>query len=169
MSQRRTPTPNRPIRPADLDDAWVSFSKGERFDARDLMLGELGGSVKIGISITELPPGKQSCPFHAHQIEEEHFYVLEGRCVLRSGDERFEMRAGDYVCFPPGTGVAHCFLNPFSERCRFLTIGDRSEHEVCTYPDSGNVLVRSLRKMVRLPAEPLDYWDGEPVDEPLEG
>lgn len=81
------PTPNRPIRSAQLgSDAWQDFRKGVRFASRDLLLSDLGGGVQIGIAITELGPGAQSCPFHSHEHEEEHFYVLSGRCVLRSGD-----------------------------------------------------------------------------------
>lgn len=168
---RPAPTPNVPIREATLgDDAWVSFRRGARFASRDLPLSDLGGCAQIGLSLTELPPGAQSCPFHFHDREEEQFYILSGRCVLRSGGDRHEMGPGDYVCFPAGTGVAHSFENPFDEPCRFLTIGNRFEDEVCVYPDSEKMLVRTARSktMVPLPEASLEYWTGEPVDEPLE-
>lgn len=165
----RPTTPNVPIRTGELgDDAWVTFRRGARFGSRDLPLGDLAGARRVGFLVTVLDPGDQSCPFHYHQLEEEHFYVLEGRCVLRSGEERHEMGPGDYVCFPPASGVAHCFENPFDEPCRYLTVGTKEANEVCVYPDSGKVLIGSLDVMARLPAESLDYWDGEPVDEALE-
>ena len=162
--------PNVPIRESQLgDDAWIKFQRGARFASRDLPLSDLAGGTQIGLSLTVLPPGAQSCPFHFHEREEEHFYILAGRCVLRSGDERHEMAAGDYVCFPAGSGVAHSFENPFDEPCRYLTIGNRFADEVCVYPDSKKILVRTPRckLMMPLPAASLDYWTGEPVDEPL--
>lgn len=165
-----TPTPNLPIREASLgDEAWISYQRGARFRTRDLPLSDLGGCVQIGVAVTELPPGAQSCPFHFHDREEEHFYVLAGRAVLRSGDQRHEMGPGDYVCFPAGTGVAHAFENPFDEPCRYLTIGNRLDEEVCVYPDSDKMLVRTRRAQVMTtrPRESLEYWTGEPVDVPL--
>lgn len=170
MSSERPKTPNVPIRASELgDDAWESYARGSRFASRDLPLGDLGGAVRIGAGIMVLDPGKQSCPFHYHHREEEHFYVLAGKCVLRSGEERYVMDAGDYVCFPPGTGVAHAFENPFAEPCRIFVVGNRDPDEVCVYPDSGKVLVSSpsQRIITDFPEASLDYWHGEPVDEPL--
>jgi uncharacterized cupin superfamily protein len=168
---RPTPTPNLPLRSASLgEDAWTPFERGVRFASRDLLLSDLGGGTQIGVALTVLPPGKQACPFHSHEREEEHFFVLEGRAVLRSGDDRHVMGPGDYVCFPAGTGVAHSFENPFDEPCRYLTIGNRFDAEVCTYPDSGKLLVRAgqTRVMTTLRAASLDYWHGERDDVALE-
>src|SRR5690606_25232111 len=99
--------------------------------------------------------------------EEEHFYVLAGRCVLRTSEGRFVMKPGDYVCFPAGTRVAHCFENPFDEPCRLLIIGTRRDDEIAVYPDSGKMKLRALDKIVPYGEETLDYWQGERPDEPL--
>jgi len=108
-SEARTPTPNVPLRVGELP--WERWQEGQRFGGADIPLGALAGGTQIGVNLMELPPKKQSCPFHWHQREEEHFYVLAGRCVLRSGAERHEMGPGSYVCFPAGTRVAHAFEN----------------------------------------------------------
>jgi len=159
------PRPNVPLRAAELPpDEW---RRGRRFQGREVPLGQLGGARDIGVNLLELPPGKQGCPYHWHLREEEHFYVLSGRCVLRSGAERYPMQAGDYVCFPAGTRVAHSLGNPHEEPCRLLAIGARCADEIAVYPDSGKAKLRALGTIVRYPPEDLDYWDGEPVDEPL--
>lgn len=162
------PTPNVPIRSHGRPfDRW---ERGVRFGGGDLPLGDLGGCVRIGFGLVELEPGKQSCPFHWHLKEEEHFYVLEGRCVLRTSDDRFEMGPGDYVCFPAGTAVAHCFENPFAEPCRLVAVGNRDADEIAVYPDSGKAKLRAVGRIVPWPEGPgLDYWDGERPDEPIEG
>ncbi len=161
------PTPNVPIASSLLQ--YESYATGTRFGGRSIALGKLGGARLVGVNLDEIAPGKQSCPFHFHQLEEEHFYVLQGRSILRSGSQRHEMGPGDYVCFPAGTGVAHCFENPFAEPCLVLAIGTREPNEVAVYPDSGKVMLRSLRTIVALPERSLDYWQGERTEEPLEG
>lgn len=161
-----TPTPNVPLRSSELP--WKSYGSGIRFGGRSIALGKLGGAQLVGVNLDEIAPGKQSCPFHYHQREEEHFFVLQGRCILRSGEQRHELGPSDYVCFPAGTKVAHCFENPFAEPCLVLAIGTRDPNEVCVYPDSGKALVHALRAILPLPEQSLDYWHGERSDEALE-
>jgi uncharacterized cupin superfamily protein len=158
-------TPNIPIRSSELP--YRSWSRGERFGSDVLDLATRGGAKLVGLKLEVLPPGKQSCPFHWHQREEEHFFVLEGRCILRSGEQRYEMTAGDYVCFPPATRVGHCFENPFADPCKFLAIGTRDADEIAGYPDTGKLLIRSLHMLVPLPDHGMDYWEGERVEAPV--
>lgn len=164
-SADRPVTPNVPLASGEL--AFDTFEEGVRFAGGWIPLGELGGARQVGVNLQELPPGKQSCPFHYHQREEEHFFVLSGRCVLRTSEGRFEMKEGDYVCFPAGTGVAHCFENPFDAPCRLITIGTRDPDEIAVYPDSGKMKLRALDRIVPFTEETLDYWTGERPDEPL--
>ena len=98
--------------------------------------------------------------FHAHAREDEIFYVLSGRGVLRLGDSVQEIGPGDCVSCPAGHGVAHQIANPFDEDLVYLGIGVNDPHEVCVYPDSGKVLVRHLKQVGRLEGAP--YYDGEP-------
>jgi len=114
----------------------------------------------LGMSCNRLPPGRAAVPFHAHQIEDELFFVLSGRGVLRYGDALQELRPGDCVACPAGTGVAHQIANPFDEDLVYLAVGPNDPNEVCTYPDTGKVMVRSLKTIGRV--ERTDYMDGEP-------
>ncbi len=115
---------------------------------------------KLGVNWMRVPPGRAAVPFHHHLREDEVFYVLEGRGILRYGDDLVELRAGDCVSCPAGTGVAHQIANPHHEDLVYLSIGDHDDHEVCGYPDTGKVLIRGLGKVGRL-AE-TEYFDGEP-------
>jgi uncharacterized cupin superfamily protein len=117
-----------------------------------------GGS--LGVSYSRVPPGKTMCPFHYHQREDEAFFVLSGRGLFRYGGDVRTVRAGDCISCPAGTGVAHQLANPFTEDLVYLAIGVNDPHEVCVYPDSGKVLVRSLQRVGFL--ENVDYFEGEP-------
>ncbi|MHC4513333.1 MAG: cupin domain-containing protein [Planctomycetota bacterium] len=160
------PRPNVPIRSSE--EEFHALSKGERFGAREILLSRLGGASQVHVNLLVIPSGKQSAPLHYHMREEEHFYVLEGRCVMRSGDDRHELGSGDYVCFPAGTGVAHAFENRFDADCTMLSVGPSDPTEICIYPDSGKAKLRELNAIVRWPQDSLDYWDGEPIDVPLD-
>ena len=77
------------------------------------------------------------------------------------------MVPGDYVCFPAGTRVGHCFENPYDEPCRLLAIGGRDDGEIAGYPDSGKMKLRALGVIVPMAEHSLDYWEGERPDEVL--
>jgi uncharacterized cupin superfamily protein len=116
---------------------------------------------RLGVNLTRVPPGKTGCPFHAHAIEDEVFFVLSGRGVFRHGETLREVKAGDCISCSAGTGVAHQLANPFDEDFVFLAIGMNDPNEVASYPDSGKVLVRALHKVGFLTVA--DYLDGEPA------
>lgn len=144
---------------------WTEFSQGARFATRYRVLSDTrNDGRKIGVSYEELPPGKQSCPFHYHMKEEEHIVALEGEATLRLGDERYTLRAGDYVGFPAGERLGHCLINETDKPFRYIMIGDNDPHEVCVYPDSNKIQVRSLDRAIIRDGERLDYWDGEETD-----
>ncbi|MCG8420473.1 MAG: cupin domain-containing protein [Proteobacteria bacterium] len=117
-----------------------------------------GGS--LGVNRTRLPPGHTTCPFHYHQREDEVFFILSGRGMLRYGDEIKEIRPGDCISCPAGTKIAHQIANPFDEDLIYLAIGPYDPDEVCVYPDNGKVLVRSIQRIGFL--ENVDYMEGEP-------
>jgi uncharacterized cupin superfamily protein len=118
----------------------------------------MGG--RLGVNLMRVPPGRSACPFHAHQREDEVFYVMSGRGVFRYGDSLQEIAPGDCIACPAGTDIAHQLANPFDEDLTYLAIGLHDPDEVCVYPDNGKVMVRSLKRIGYL--ETVDYMEGEP-------
>lgn len=118
-------------------------------------LGEATGAKLLGIDVTEIPPGKKSSHLHSHSLKEEFFYVLEGRCKLRLGADEHELRPGDAVSRPAGTGVPHRFHNPYEAPCRVIMIGvqaGRGVEDVVEWPELKRALVLDAdggRKIVR--------------------
>ena len=66
---------------------------------------------KMGASIDIVPPGKRSCPYHFHYVEEEMFIVLEGSGTLRVAGEMLPICEGDIMFIPPGPEYPHQILN----------------------------------------------------------
>lgn len=131
------------------------------------------GARRLGYNLTELPPGKAQCPFHAHRAEEEMFLILEGEGELRFGDQRYPIRRHDVIACPTGGAeVAHQIINTGTATLRYLSLSNSADLEVCEYPDSGKIGVSA-----RTPGEPrlralhrsaaaVDYYDGESTEPP---
>lgn len=134
------------------------------------------GARKLGYNLTELPPGKAQCPFHAHREEEEMFLILEGEGELRFGEQRFKLRRHDVVACPTGGAeVAHQIVNTGATTMRYLSLSSVSATEVCEYPDSGKIGIfadtsptSGVRKMFRSEAA-VGYYDRESTAAPAGG
>jgi uncharacterized cupin superfamily protein len=150
-----------PTKPFPIESVpWEEWSEGARFGSRLRRLGKFGGASHIGVLVEELPPGKQSTPLHYHTAEEEQLMILAGQATLRLGDERYPMKAGDYVVFPAGQKLGHALVNESDETCRFLMIGERNPNDVCIYPESNKIYIQQTREVYDKSAV-RDYWDGE--------
>jgi uncharacterized cupin superfamily protein len=129
------------------------------------------GARKLGYNLTELPPGKAQCPFHAHRLEEEMFLILEGEGELRYGDRRHKIRQFDVIACPTGgADSAHQIINTGSTTMRYLALSNISDTEICEYPDSDKIGIYSgepgttgLRKLFRAETG-VDYYDRETTD-----
>jgi uncharacterized cupin superfamily protein len=160
-----------PLRPfSSLDIPWTEWSEAPRFALRyrHLTRRAMGEDYRVGVVIEELAPGSQSSAAHYHVFEEEHVYILEGALTARIGDASYEMKPGDYVCFPAGQKAGHCLINESTQVCRYVLVGERNPNEVSVFTDTGKVMVRSLgRGAIFDLAATRRYWAGEDTGLPL--
>ena len=161
-------TPDKPKPPISSHDvAWNEEGPGSgtRFGGRSrhLTYAAVGDGYHVGMLIESPAPGRRLWPKHYHMVEEEHALILEGHVTLLLGDKRYDLKPGDYVCFPAGQTVGHSFMNSGTGPCSYLVIGERNQHDVCVYPDSNKLAVNALRVRESIfdMAALRDYWDGE--------
>lgn len=106
--------------------------------------------TELGVHLEELTPGNAGCPLHYHLCEEEQFYVLHGALTVRElapdaeAVREYTVRSGDLVVWPPGTRIAHQFVNRGAAPALFVAMSDRRRLEVCVYPDSGKVMMSGV-------------------------
>lgn len=137
---------------------WGEGALGMTYKALTPSMRAAGGV--LGASYNRVAPGRAAAPFHWHALEDEVFFILEGRGVLRYGDTVSPLRPGDCISCPAGTKVAHQIANPHDVDLVYLAVGPNLPHEVCGYPDTGKIMVRTVGTVGRL--EACDYLDGEP-------
>ncbi len=142
--------------------AWFACSMTE--------LARPAGGKAIGANLTRVPPGKAAFPFHHHFVNEEHFFILSGTGVLRTGEGTRAVKPHDYiVCLPGGPECAHQLVNTGRVDLVYLAISTAIVPEIVGYPDSAKTGVRiaytndpSDRFMVADSSKnELGYWDGE--------
>jgi uncharacterized cupin superfamily protein len=150
----------------NLDEVeFDDIEENGRFTSKRARFSDGIGARRLGYNLTVLPPGKVQCPFHNHRSEEEMFLILEGEGELRFGVERYPIRALDVIACPTGgPEVAHQIINTGSVPMRYLALSNRSELDICEYPDSGKISasadVPRLHRMFRAEAG-VDYYDRE--------
>ncbi len=128
---------------------------------RARLAGRAAGAVATGLNHVVLAAGEQGAPPHCHSQEEEVFVVLEGGGVLElwprgehGAEDEHQLKAGDVISRPAGTGVAHSF-RAGDEGLTYLAYGTRETGDMCFYPQSGRVLLPGLGIALRSPE--IDY------------
>lgn len=91
---------------------------------RLIMTGEQDDSTFAVIDML-IPPGGGP-DLHSHAAFQESFYVMEGEVVVKTKEQTYTARKGDFVRIPLG-GVAHDFKN----------LSDTTAHLLCILVPSG--------------------------------
>jgi len=117
--------------------------------------GEAFGLKKLGIHHQLLPPGRRTSWPHAESDEEEFVYVIEGHPHVWLNGKIYQLKPGDGVGFPAGTGLCHTFINNSQENVRLLVSGEKSRKP-------NNKLVYPLHPK-RNEEIGNRYWENSPV------
>jgi uncharacterized cupin superfamily protein len=96
----------------------------------------------LGVSLSRVPPGKESAVPHVHWTEEEFMFVLAGRGEALVGAETFPIGPGDFLGFPALTHPHHV-RNTGTEDLLYLQGGEDHEVEIVDYP---TVELRQVRR-----------------------
>jgi len=85
-----------------------------------------GGTILIkatspDFSIWEELPPLLDTPVHVHEREDELFHILEGEHVFECGDDRFEVKPGDFLVLPRRVPHAHRRVVPGVGRFLVMT------------------------------------------------
>lgn len=98
-------------------------------------LGDAFGLTSFGVNHTTLAPGAWSALRHAHTVQDELVYVLEGNPTLVTSDGESLLAPGMCVGFKAGSGNAHHLVNHTDKDVVLLEMGDRNPGDAATYPD----------------------------------
>jgi len=106
-------------------------------------LGDLFGLTVFGVNLTRILPGGMSALRHAHSIQDEFVYVIEGEPTLVTNSGETKLRPGMCAGFKAGNGDAHHLVNKTDRDVIYLEIGDRGKGDEVDYPDDDIVAIKS--------------------------
>ena len=95
--------------------------------------------ARVQLSLARVPPGRESFIPHAHSVQEEFVFILEGEGTAQIGDEMIAVGPGDYMGFPTD-GVIHNLTNTGDVDLVYLMGGERTATEVSAFPSIGKLL-----------------------------
>jgi len=98
-------------------------------------LGDLFGLTNFGVNLTRLAPNAVSALRHAHTLQDEFIYILQGHPTLYTDEGCTQLSPGMCAGFKAGTGNGHHLSNETSEDVLYLEIGDRTPGDEGSYPD----------------------------------
>ncbi|MFO1319468.1 MAG: cupin domain-containing protein [Burkholderiales bacterium] len=93
-------------------DAVAAYVTRDGSAIRELMHPGTHGNRAQSLAEASVAPAGVT-HLHRHRLTEEIYHFAQGRGVMRLGDQRFSVHAGDTVLIPPGT--PHCVENTGSE------------------------------------------------------
>lgn len=144
MSAPTTPaSPQVLVRASERGPALVSSHPyNPASEIHGYLLSRIAGLGRIAVNLAWLPPGKESAVYHLHHREEEWMFALSGTGVAEVDGAELEVRAGDFLGFPPG--VAHHLRSSGSTDLVFLEGGEViTDVEVADFPRLARRLVRT--------------------------
>jgi mannose-6-phosphate isomerase-like protein (cupin superfamily) len=94
-----------------------AFTTKDGSEIRELLAHRNSCIRNQTLAEARLPPGAGTTP-HRHVKTEEIYFVLEGRGLMRVGDETAAVELGDAVAIPPGT--SHQITNIGDVPLKFL-------------------------------------------------
>lgn len=156
---------------SNVESAHMEHGKSYAWKRQKITEGSK--AEKLGASVYEIPPGKKAFLYHFHHANEELFYILSGRGIVRVPEGEKEIKPGDFILAPPGKDGAHQLMNSSQEPLKYIAISTMIAPEVVEYPDSEKIFVmseeapggeksqRTISSIFRK-SDTTTYWDGEP-------
>ncbi|CAE6419533.1 hypothetical protein ACGC1H_001913 [Rhizoctonia solani] len=101
----------RPSNIVNWRDQLAPAGEGELFAYATSLSQETGLSGRFGCNLEIIPPGARSSDPHAHSVEDELVFIIQGEGLVWLDGHTFPVSAGDTIGFQGGTGLAHTIIN----------------------------------------------------------
>ncbi|KAH7345336.1 RmlC-like cupin domain-containing protein [Rhizoctonia solani] len=101
----------RPSNIVNWRDQLAPVGEGELFAYATSLSQETGLSGRFGCNLEIIPPGARSSDPHAHSVEDELVFIIQGEGLVWLDGHTFPVSSGDAIGFQGGTGLAHTIIN----------------------------------------------------------
>ncbi len=120
------------------DDTFSYPNDNEEF-INAVYLSRHFGMKNIAINLVRIPVGRRSSWPHAHSIEEEFVFILDGKPIVSLDGKEYEAEPFTAIDFRAGSGVAHTLINKSEDFVYYLCLGEcEPEEDKIYYPNHPN-------------------------------
>jgi uncharacterized cupin superfamily protein len=137
------------------------YDPGFETMVKTVLIGDAIGSEKVYVNIDYVKPGGESVKYHSHSKQEEFYFIVSGKGILRINGEEVPIKTGDVISAPAGKDTGHQFINNSSEILQILDVGTREKGDIITYPDENVVLVKDKNLVFNI-KDNIKNWTSEP-------
>mgnify|MGYP003145305973 CR=1 FL=1 len=149
-----------------MDEDTACYPGSSELLAIGAPVGKKLGLQKIGIHIETIPPGRRTSWPHAEKTEEEFAFVVSGEPSVWINGELQQLKQGDFVAFPSGTGIAHTFINDSDEDAVLLVGGEATKPDnqifYPLHPERNEQMREKGALWSDIPSQVLGKHDGTP-------
>lgn len=128
---------------------------------KTILIGDAIGCEKIYVNIDYVKPGAESVKYHSHSKQEEFFFIINGKGMIRIDGEEILIKTGDVISKPAGKDIAHQFINNSSEILQILDVGTREKDDIVTYPDENIIFIKNKNLAFNI-SDNVKNWTSEP-------
>jgi uncharacterized cupin superfamily protein len=113
---------------------------GNKFMVKTIISDE--EATKCRANFVEVEPGNYAYGYHYHETNEEIFFIINGKGVVRTIDGEIQVKAGDGIGFPTGEKGAHVIKNESAkEKLVYIDFGTTISPEIVHLPDLNKIMV----------------------------
>lgn len=123
-------------------EAVKQTQNGNTFSVKTIV----GDIDKCSANFVEVEPGNYAYGYHYHEENEEVFYIINGKAVVKTEDGEINLKEGDAVCFPANKSGSHVISNASdSEKLVYIDFGTANKPDVVhfTGTESGLVVTKN--------------------------
>lgn len=94
----------------------------------------------LNVAVLEKDDPLSQTHYHAHENQEEFYYIIDGRCRVEVEGDSFDATEDDILLFREEE--RHLLHNPYDEPCKLVAIGSPPEgrYPVTMYDNFDNIL-----------------------------
>ncbi len=82
---------------------------GNEFSIKPVI--SLKEAKRCAVHFVEVEPNNHAFGYHWHEMNEEVFYIIKGKGIIRTIDGDINVGEGDVITFPAGKKGSHCIRN----------------------------------------------------------
>lgn len=122
-----------------------------------------GEAKQTLVSVYEIPPLKSAYPYHYHHKNEETYYIISGKGLLKTPEGVKVVETGELIFFPANSAGAHKLTNTsMTEKLIYIDFDVVHDVDVTVYPDTNKIGIwgKGINKVFKEESA-IDYYEGE--------